>query len=125
MNIKDILLKLIKSWNNEYLDFKLVKSQVDVSTIMNEESFVQECIEIIPTHKQITELPKDCHEDWTLETYQTDLINQIDLNIFHCYCLWSEFGLIVISKNKETELMFTYDFLKELNINIELSSEVL
>ena len=119
MEIKDILLKLIKSWDNEYLDFTLVESQVDVSTIMNEESFFQKCIEIIPTYKQITELPKDCHKEWTLETYQQNLINQIDLDIFHCYCLWSSFGLIVISKKKETELMITYSFLKELNINID------
>jgi len=120
MNIKDILLKLIKSWDNEHLDFTLVESEVDVSLLLpDEESFTQECIEIIPTYKKITELPKDCHEDWTLETYQKDLINQIDLDIFHCYCLWSEFGLIVISKKKETELALSYNFLKELNINIE------
>lgn len=120
MDIKDILLKLIKSWDNEHLDFTLVESEVDVSLLFpNEESFIQECIEIIPTHKQITELPTDCYKDWTLETYQKDVINQIDLDIFHCYCLWSGFGLIVISKKKETELMLTYSFLKELNINIE------
>jgi len=75
--------------------------------------------EIIPAHKIISELPKNVHETWTLETYQEEAINQIDLTAFHCFCLYNHDGIIIANEKKEICFTASWDFLSNLGVVIE------
>lgn len=119
LNIREFLNKFNSTYCSNSLDFEIVESNIDVRKIHpTEREFYQVGYEIIPTYKIISDLPEDAHESWTLETYQAEVINQIDLNAFHCFCLWSGDGIVIANELGEICFQATFDFLEILGITI-------
>jgi len=119
MTIVEFLNIFNSTYCSDSLDFEIVETNIDVRKIYpNEKEFHQIGYEIIPSHKTIRELPKGCHPDITIEQYQ-EIINNIDLNVFHCYCLWSMDGIVISNKRGEICFQASWEFLKKLEINIE------
>lgn len=118
LTIIEFLNKFNSTYCSNSLDFEIVEMNINIRKIYpNEKEFFQVGYEIIPRHKTIRELPEGCHADVTIESYQ-EVINDIDLNVFHCYCLWSGDGIVVANELGQICFQSTFDFLKILGIVI-------
>jgi len=117
MTSLQIVQKIIQSWEmDDYLDFQITTQPVYIDEYFSDNNVhvMQECLVIIAKHKQITVLPADCHADYTVETYQTDCVNAIDLLPFSIVVFESFFGIQIFDGYKNSIFECSTDLLKIL-----------